>query len=200
MKTRIIHTKFWTDSYIRKLSTKEKFYYFYLITNEFINVLHIFELPSDIASLQTKIPVEEINQINNKFKEDGKIDFINEYIYLVNADKYCFYKGIKNNQRKLRLLIEMSDEVFSYFKVKIEAVIKQIIEETNLNTVTDKEFITLLNRVIHRGIDKDMGILLINQNTKNENKKTETRIEKPETRNSGGYQQFKSIGEILKRG
>lgn len=180
MKTRIIHTKFWTDSYIRTLVLNEKFFYFYLISNEFINVLHIYEIPTDIASFQTKIPVTEIEQIKNKFKADGKIDFKNEWIHLINADKYSYYKGIKNNYLKLRLLLEMSEDTFIYYKSPIETIIKNIIEESKNNSLEDKNFMSLLNRVIHRGIDKGMGILPINQNTEIKNDKSKYRIQKPE--------------------
>lgn len=175
MKTRVIHTKFWTDTYVRSLNESETFFFFYLMTNEYINVSHIYELPTDIASFQTKIPAATIEQIKNKFKADGKIDFKNEWIYLVNADKYSYFKGIKNNHNKLRLLIEMNEDVFMYFKTPIEESIKRIINETDVTNVKDMEFINLLNRVIHRGIDKGMGILPINQKSEIKIQKTETK-------------------------
>lgn len=145
-----------------------------------MNVLHLFELPTDIASHQTRIKPEEIEQLKNKFKADGKIDFLGEWIYLVNGDKYSYYHGIKNNHNKLRLMIEMNEAVFDYFKLVLERTIKLIIEETKEHQVEDKGFITLLNRVIHRGIDKGMGILPINQNTKIKIQKSETKEQKEE--------------------
>lgn len=174
MKTRVIHSKFWSDSYMRSLSKDEKFLYMYLMTNEYVNVLHIYELPTDIVVMQTKMTCEDVERIKHKFIADKKIDCIGEWVHLLNADKYANYKGIKNNHAKLRVMVEMNEQTFLYYKSYLEPLLNEIINETDFSNVKDERFFNLLHRVIDRGIQGGMSIPVRNQKPKYKNQITKS--------------------------
>jgi hypothetical protein len=193
MKTRILHTKIWSDSWFRRLETTEKVFFLYLISNELVNIIHLYELPISVATMQTNIPVEDLERIREKFQEDNKIDFYGDYVLINNAYKYQYYKGIKNNRLKLRLVFEMSDDTIKHYSKTIIDLLREIEDETLRFSVTDLDFINLYKRLSDRmsylGLceytyqDTPIPILRINQNTEIINQKSEYRNQNTEIRN-----------------
>lgn len=188
MKTRIFHTKFWTDTYIRRLKPDEKLAFVYLITNEFVNVIDLYELPTDIASQQTSIDEDRLKEILEKFQSDEKIIWFKEYVYLSNAFKYQYYKGPKNNHLKLRLIFELNDALLQHFKKEIISIIDDIKNEHTRSDNKDEKITNLLRRVIDRLIDRgiytgiDKGI----HTPMDTGYKPETINHKPENRKGKG--------------
>lgn len=193
MKTRILHTKIWSDSWFRRLDTTEKVFFLYLISNELVNIIHLYELPISVATMQTNIPVEDLERIREKFQENNKIDFYGDYVLINNAYKYQYYKGIKNNRLKLRLVFEMSDDTIKHYSKTIIDLLREIEDETLRFSVTDLDFINLYKRLSDRmsylGLceytyqDTPIPILRINQNTEIINQKSEYRNQNTEIRN-----------------
>lgn len=193
MKTRIIHTKIWSDSYFRRLERSEKIYFFYILTNELVNIIHLYELPDSVATMQTGLSVEEIENIKGKFQADKKFDFYGEYVSINNAYKYQYYKGIKNNRLKLRLFFEMSDDTIKHYSEVVINTIKQIEDETLRFEVKDEDFINLYKRLSDRlsylGLceytyqDTPIPILRINHKSEIINYKLETINQNTEIRN-----------------
>jgi hypothetical protein len=190
MKTRIIHTKIWSDSYFRRLERAEKIYFFYILTNELVNIIHLYELPDSVATMQTGLSVEEIENIKGKFQADKKFDFYGEYVSINNAYKYQYYKGIKNNRLKLRLFFEMSDDTIKHYSEVVINTIKQIEDETLRFEVKDEDFINLYKRLSDRlsylGLceytyqDTPIPILRINQKSEIINYKSEIKNQNTE--------------------
>ena len=147
MKSRIVHTKIWTDSWFSNLVVDEKLLFFYLLTNEYCNVLDIYELPMSVAVYQTGISKERINEIKAKFQADGKIDCVEDYVAMNNGYKYQFYKGAKNNYAKLRIIQEMSDRVIAHYFIPIGATLMQIEHEMDVFDVSERNLVGLLPRV-----------------------------------------------------
>lgn len=175
MKSRIVHTKLWTDSWFIDLQLDEKLYFCYLLTNEYCNVLDIYELPMSVAVYQTGIPKERIKEIQVKFADDGKLDFIDDYISLCNAYKYQFYKGAKNNYAKLRSIFLMSDRVITHFNKVIGITVVNISKECKDFAVTDENLLNLLPRVYERLLLLNItlsGYIYPDTPKKSENKKT----------------------------
>ena len=175
MKVRIIHTKFWTDPYIRSLSIKGKLLYLYVFTNEFVNILHLYEIPEDIIIKETGLTEEEIKEIKLKLQKDIKIDFFEEYILLKNAFKYQYYSGFLNNYSKMRLIYEMSESALRYFKDFIKQEMDQIIKEVPKHP--NKNYQSLLERVCSR-----LNIPLLAYPYADTTKKLETRKQKPKSK------------------
>jgi len=87
---RPIQTSFWQDSYILSLSPEEKYFYLYLCTNSMSKQCGIYEMPLQIAVLETGYKQEKILKFISKFEQDGKIKFNQEYseIMIINWIKF----------------------------------------------------------------------------------------------------------------
>jgi hypothetical protein len=105
MKTRIIHTRFWKDSYISALNPKEKLVFIYLLTNEYINLCGVYELPDKYIRLDLDITQEELDLAKYKFTKDNKFYFREGWVMVVNHTKYNSYGG---GMQKKALLREVS--------------------------------------------------------------------------------------------
>lgn len=112
MKTRIVHTKIWKDSYFYSLSRAEKLAFIYLLTNENVNLCGIYEL--NPAELKTWVGLtdQEIEDIKVKFTNDKKFLFTDSWVKIVNHDKYNnIYTGDKNQTAKDREISMIPDSV-----------------------------------------------------------------------------------------
>lgn len=115
MKTRIVHTRIWKDSYFRSLNHSEKLFFCWLITNEYVNQIWLYECPDDVISFETSIPAKEIVKIKSKFQNDGKMGFYKSYIYLANAQKYETYTGDKNEVAKEKIVKLLAPDVLGWY-------------------------------------------------------------------------------------
>lgn len=197
MKTRIIHTKFWTDDYVRKLDSNTKLLYSWMLLNEYVDVLGIFEVSNDVISSQTNLSEKEIEKGKILLHNDGKIDCYKSYIYLKNAYKYQTYSGVKNASPKLRTIFEMSDDVIAHYMYHIELWLDEI--SSDLESFRDNakysKITNLFDRVVKRvSYTKDTPIHTPiytpihtpsdrGQNTEYRNKNTEIRIQNTENKN-----------------
>lgn len=189
MNTRIIHTKIWKDPWFRSLEIDERLYFLYLILNQHINILHLYELDDFIAERETGISTQRMVEIKEKFVADEKIDTYRFYISVSNAYKYQEYRGIKNNHQKLRLVFELGDGAILHYKKYLTKTLRDILEETLENEVSDTKFLLLLKRVVHRFEDLEIKIPLsirldtlidTGKNTEIRNQKSENRKQKDE--------------------
>lgn len=204
MKTRILHTKIWYDGWFRNLAIDEKLFFLWLITNEYINILNLYEVNKEIAEHETKISIKRIGEILNKFNKDQKCDIFNDYILISNGYKYQHYSGIKNNYAKLRFFMEMGDKALKYYEKFVLSVIKDIQEETLKYGVTDNNFINLFSRIKKRLLEIPIDISTLDTNIQDTpisytQKKPEIKNQKPGTRNTEGYKSFQKVGSILKK-
>lgn len=140
MKTRIIHTKFWQDSFVCELDLKTKLTFLYLLTNSHIGLTGIYELPDRFILFDVGISEEELKEIKKTLSEADKVYFIDGYVAIKNAQKYNDYsKGSKNQveafNRELKLLPE---------KVKKYLLEKgfEVLTETVLSTSTPTSYPT----------------------------------------------------------
>lgn len=115
MKTRLIYTKFWEDSYICSLSFKEKLAFLYLFTNSRVNLCGIYELPDKFIKVDLDFSQEDIDKMKKKFEEDGKFYFYQGYVKILNIEKYNQFSGEKNEIAKNKELSMIPDRVSKYF-------------------------------------------------------------------------------------
>lgn len=123
MKRRSLETKFWKDSYIQSLTSNGKLLFNYLLMNEYVNIIHIYELPESYIALETGITIKQIQELKIKFQTDKKFLFKDNWIKIVNADKYENYVGEKNDTAKLNLLKTISSHILDYFDTPIDTPI-----------------------------------------------------------------------------
>lgn len=111
MKTRIVFTKIWKDTYFSNLTQIEQLTFLYLITNDSVGLTGIYELDDRSITSALKITQQQFNKIKEKFIADRKISFFNGWIRIINHDKYNNYSGIKNEVAVEREFSLISKEV-----------------------------------------------------------------------------------------
>jgi len=111
MKTRIVFTKIWKDSYFSNLNQIEQLTFLFLITNDSVGLTGIYELDDRSITSALKITQQQFNKIKEKFMTDKKISFFNGWIKIHNHDKYNNYSGIKNEIAVNREISLISQEV-----------------------------------------------------------------------------------------
>jgi hypothetical protein len=119
MKRRSLETRFWKDSYIQSLSVEGKLLFNYLLTNEYVSIIFIYELPDNYISLETGIAVKKIQELKDQFQKDGKFLFKDNWIKIVNAEKFEHYEGETNKIAKRNLLKLISHDIIQYFDTPI---------------------------------------------------------------------------------
>lgn len=115
MKRRSLETRFWKDSYIQSLTSNGKLLFNYLLMNEYVNIIHIYELPETYISLETGISIKQIRDLKDQFQRDGKFMFKDSWIKIVNSDKYEHYEGDTNEKAKVNLLKIIPSHILGYF-------------------------------------------------------------------------------------
>jgi len=99
---------FWTDSYILKLDKLETFVYIYLFTNQHCNQAGIYEIPIEVMEFELKMTKEEIEPILEKFQKEGKIEYVDNVMWVKNFLKHqpnkslSVWKRIKKDIEKVQ--------------------------------------------------------------------------------------------------
>jgi hypothetical protein len=152
MKTRIVFTKIWKDSYFANLTQIEQLTFLFLITNDSVGLTGIYELDDRTICSSLKITQSQLNKIKEKFTLDKKFSFYNGWIKIINHDRYNNFSGIKNEvavKREISLIsegiLENLDRVsIGYPRVadtlnNHKSIINNQKSETN-NQKTEKDF------------------------------------------------------------
>ena len=116
MKARTFQSKFWTDSFTRKLKPLEKLMFNYLITNEKVNIIFCYELSDEEIMFNLSLSQDELQRTKKLLQDNNKVIFNNGWVYLVNAHKYENYTGEKNDRAKEILISQMNNEIYSWYK------------------------------------------------------------------------------------
>lgn len=95
MKTRIIHTRFWQDSFVSTLSKTDKLIFIYLLTNDRVSLTGIYELPDKYIKADLEVTQKELDETKQKLIKNDKIYFLDGWVRIVNHDKYNSYTGEK---------------------------------------------------------------------------------------------------------
>ncbi len=138
MKTRIIHTKFWEDSYIAELNPKEKLLFLYLITNQRVNLVWFYECPDRVILFDTGLSNKELQETKKKFMEDRRVLFVENYVYLVNANKYESYTGEKNKVASEKLLSQISTPIKDEVNRLLDTPIDTPIDTPSIGSISHK--------------------------------------------------------------
>lgn len=123
MKTRILHTKIWKDSWFVGLSKDAKFLWQYLLTNEKINISGIYELSDREILFDTSIDTS-ISDVKKELYP--KAVFFNGWVKIANVDRYNSYKNSPLNQTAFKREI-------SYLSAEIKAGL-EIPPDTSIDT------------------------------------------------------------------
>lgn len=115
MRTRLIHTKIWEDTYFSELSPTEKLVFVYLFTNSRVGMTGVYELPTRVMSFETGVSPKQLEDIKTKFQTDKKVLFHKDYVKVMNFEKYNDYGGSKNESAKEKELTLLPQEIVDVF-------------------------------------------------------------------------------------
>ncbi|MCB2295769.1 chromosomal replication initiator DnaA [Clostridium algoriphilum] len=95
-KYRQLYTEFWSDSFVLELTTEEKFFYLYLLTNTKMTQCGIYELSTRFIEKEIGLSNETVQKLINKFCEYKKILYCEETkeIMVLNWMKYNIPKSV----------------------------------------------------------------------------------------------------------
>ncbi len=142
-KKRYVDTKFWDDEYICELDPSEKLLFLYFLTNTLTNLCGIYEIAIKRIAFDTGFDSEMVKKILARFSEDGKIYYIEGYVYIKNFEKYQY-----NNNPKIVAAMEREKE----------AIPSHIMEKINNLSITypypiDSQSHLNLNRNLNRNLN-----------------------------------------------
>ena len=115
MITRIIYTEIWQDNFFSELSKQEKLLFLYYLTNESVNIIHLYRCNNQRASADTGIDTPIILKAQTKFSKENKMFFKNGYVFLKNAHKFEKYEGEKNDIAKRKLFGRLSKDIKDWY-------------------------------------------------------------------------------------
>ena len=97
MKTRIIQTRFWKDTFISELNPKTKLLFIYLLSNERIELTGAYEVPLRYIAMETGLTLAEVEK---GFSEiESKIKYKDGYVVVLNSQKYQDYSRGSSHQK-----------------------------------------------------------------------------------------------------
>lgn len=126
---RQIHVSFWQDAFVLDLTSEEKYFYLYLMTNSKTSQCGIYELPIRIIEMDTVYSRETIEKLLKRFQEYGKILYSErtKEIMLLNWLKFNFVNSPKVKSCMTKELSEIKNKEF--LKKLIEVVKEQKLTE-----------------------------------------------------------------------
>lgn len=116
-KYRQIKDQFWSDPYVRGLSTDQKLVFLYLLTNPQTRLCGMYEISIDYISFETGIHVQMIEEILQKFCMDGKIARAGSWINVVNFQKHQSQKNPSVQEGIKREILEIPENI----RLKLQA-------------------------------------------------------------------------------
>jgi len=72
---RYIYTRIWQDPQMLKYSKDMKLFFIYLLTNPHTTQCGVYELPLELASVETKFTIEELQKLIEKLEKDDKVKY-----------------------------------------------------------------------------------------------------------------------------
>lgn len=148
-KYRYVNTRIWSDTYIARLSDREKLLFVYAITNVYANICGVYEIQLSQISADLNIPIDKIESILTKFRRDQKMVYHNGYLAVLN-----FVKHQNSESPKIKKGIELAradipkevwDEIESVLNGEERPQMALVAVDTDSDVITD-------NREVVHGI------------------------------------------------
>tara|TARA_R110000868_G_C10972640_1_gene770699 strand:- start:28788 stop:29417 length:630 start_codon:yes stop_codon:yes gene_type:complete len=135
MKTRIIKTKYWSDSTIHALSKEARYLFIYLLTSPYINLCGVFELPDEYLKLETGLTDKELQKAKDQLLKKGRVKFMDGWVAILNSDKHNGYRNSPTTEKAYQKELE---SVPSVIRVIIDSTIDTSMDSTMHSTPNPK--------------------------------------------------------------
>lgn len=107
----MVSDSFWTDSYIANLDPTEKLLFLYLLTNPLCNIAGIYEIQVRRIAFDTGIDRDMVEKLLNRFVEDGKLLWVDNWVLLINHAKHQSYKNPNVSKGISRIITDLPEKV-----------------------------------------------------------------------------------------
>lgn len=143
MNARLLYSKFWGDGFISKLTPIQKLIFIYYLTNESVNIIYLYELPTKKVLYDTGLDsVENGLQILQETKEliqqKGSMYFIDDYVYLANAEKYEPNTGDKFLKGRANAVKQVNKKIKAWYKEITGRELDAVVPNTKKNETPAK--------------------------------------------------------------
>lgn len=157
-KTRIINTKFWTDSYIQTLDEISKLVFLYLLTNTHTEICGVYEISMKTIEFETGIAFDRLSIAFDRLSKDGKIFYYKGFVLIKNFAKHqqSNPKVALGVQRSLR---ELPNDIKLAFCV---------IQGQNDSLYIDYDSLSHLNSNLNLNLNSNLNILSKDNTDKSE--------------------------------
>lgn len=148
MSQRIINDSFWTDSWIEDRDPSEKLIYLHLLTNPLCNIGWIYEIKLKRIAYETGYDRDTVNNILDRFVEQGKI---------IRCDDRIIIKNFAKNQSVNPNVKKGMQRIIDNLPHKVKALegFGSLSHFTLLNLTLPN--LTLLNSTLPKGCPTDVG-------------------------------------------
>lgn len=113
---RYISSSFWSDDWVDSLNVKEKLVYLYLLTNDNTSICGVYKLTIKRIKDDTSISRQEITDILQKFADDKKAYYVDEYIVLPNWLKHQHLNNESVRLGTMRALKALPDHIIAFLR------------------------------------------------------------------------------------
>jgi hypothetical protein len=147
-KTRLINTKFWTDSYIQSLDQTSKLLFLYLLTNTHTEICGIYEISLKTIEFETSIDYDRLSKAIHRLSEDGKIFYQFDYVLIKNFAKH------QQSNPKIGLGVQRSLEQLPFNIKECFCVVK----DQNDRLYIDYNTLSHLNSNLNLNLNSNLNI------------------------------------------
>lgn len=116
-KERLINTRFWNDSWVRKLNALDRYLFIYLLTNEYTNISGIYELPIETIAYGSGLDERDLEKTMFP-RLEPKVFYKNGWVIITNFPKYQRLKSDKVLIGVIKSLNEAPKDIVLYAKNK----------------------------------------------------------------------------------
>lgn len=137
MQTRILHTEIWQDDFFVNLNSNEKLLFIYFLTNDSVNIIHLYRCNIQRITADTGIDKGIILKAQEKFEKNKKMFFKDGFVFLKNASRYEKYEGSKNEVAKVKLFSKLSKDILDWYNnisdTPIDSPIDRVYKSKTIN-------------------------------------------------------------------
>ena len=139
---RIVDTGFWSDEKVMNFSPEDKYFWLFLLTNEYTTQLGIYHLPLKKAAIDLGYSVESIKILLDRFENEYDLIKYSAETSEVAIKNYLLYSIVKGGKPVLDCLIKEQKQVKDK---KLLGFICKHLENREINNNTVLDYINQLN-------------------------------------------------------
>ena len=109
-KLRNISTEIWDDIWFEGLNAENKLLFMYLITNDNTNDSGVYDISIRKISFHTDLPYAIIRESLKMFEEQGKIQYIEKTMKIMNYDKHRNCSPVSQSKMQEEIELELALE------------------------------------------------------------------------------------------